>query len=791
MSELTFPFWAVFQVLENRLSLAEALGFPEVSRLGAGRDRLLHVLRENVRRLLEADALPRLHRRQRTTAPTAVQFVVRVEPEPRASGWREPLALRFDGLRWSHGKDAVIVFIPTLGIEVLAARSDDLNTLVESEIRSALTRGQALILPRLVMLQRVTHIDLKQDFAQVKLQSPKARVLAAELGEENKPSILRQIGTDLRKEPPEPYLAYGNVFALLGEMLGSAPPRSVLLVGPAGVGKTAAVRELVRRRGDYQLKKTPFWATSGARLVAGMSGYGMWQERCQQLVREASRRRAILHLGNLVELMNVGKSEHNTLGVASFLRPYLARGEMVAIAECTPEQLPVLEREDPHLLDVFQRLALPEPDVEHGREILQHCALHARTDVRQSLPDETLDTLDRLHRRFATYSAYPGRPLRFLRNLLHDHPSAANIAPADIIRAFTRETGLPQVLLDPEQQLDLADTRQWFEQRVVGQPEAVDLIVDLLATTKAGLTRPGKPIAGLLFIGPTGVGKTEMAKALAEFLFGSRLRITRLDMSEFSDTAAVQRLVGFSSDEGLLTAKVREQPFTVLLLDEFEKAHPLFLDLLLQILGDGRLTDAGGRLANFCNTVVILTSNLGSESYQQGALGFSGASDRQHAQAERDSARAHFEREVREHVRPELFNRIDRLVPFAPLGTAEIAGIARRHLQRLQSRDGIRSRGVSLRIDDNATAHLARNGFDSRYGARPLLRTVERELLSPLADQVNRYSGGQALEVDVELGADGLQIRMKPCADAGNREFAGSDSATPLSIAEQCVQFRR
>src|SRR6266478_6350482 len=158
MSELTFPFWTVFQILENRLSVAEALGFSEISRLGANRERLLHVLRENVRRLVEADALPQLHGRHRAVAPAAVHFIVNVEPAAGTSSWREPLALRFDGLSWRHGKDAVIVFLPMLGIEVLAARSEDLDIVVDTEIRAALARSQALTLPRLVMLQRVAHL---------------------------------------------------------------------------------------------------------------------------------------------------------------------------------------------------------------------------------------------------------------------------------------------------------------------------------------------------------------------------------------------------------------------------------------------------------------------------------------------------------------------------------------------------------------------------------------------------------------------------------------------------------
>src|SRR5262245_12589833 len=254
-----------------------------------------------------------------------------------------------------------------------------------------------------------------------------------------------------------------------------------------------------------------------------MSGFGMWQERCQALCREASKAKAILHLGNLVELVEVGKSEHHSQGIASFLRPYLGRGDLLVLVECTPEQLPLLERQDPHLLRVFAEIRVEEPSRERGQAILASYALRgalSRPAPRAEQPSDpaALHALDRLHRRSATYPAYPGRPLRFLRNLLADQQPDSVLTGSAVTTAFARETGLPLFLLEDSVRLDLAEARRWFAARVIGQPEAVDLVVDLLATVKARLTRPRKPIASLMFIGPTGVGKTEMAKALAEFL---------------------------------------------------------------------------------------------------------------------------------------------------------------------------------------------------------------------------------------------------------------------------------
>src|SRR5262249_31600234 len=236
------------------------------------------------------------------------------------------------------------------------------------------------------------------------------------------------------------------------------------------------------------------------------------------------------------------------------------------------------------------------------------------------------------------------------------------ITETEVYDGFTRETGLPRTMIDPAVPLDLAETHAWFSSRVIGQPDAVNLVTDLLATVKAGLTRPNRPIASLLFIGPTGVGKTEMAKAVAEFLFGSKDRLTRFDMSEYADPIAVRRLVGGAfGSEGLLTAKVREQPFSVLLLDEVEKADGSFFDLLLQALGEARLTDAGGRLADFRNTVVVLTSNLGAESYRKGAAGFTSAGP---TKAE---ATEPFSRAGEQFLGPEMVNPHGRRGPLRPL----------------------------------------------------------------------------------------------------------------------------
>lgn len=484
--------------------------------------------------------------------------------------------------------------------------------------------------------------------------------------------------------------------------------------------------------------------------------------------------------------MEVGKSESNSQGIASFFQPYLVRGDLIAIAECTPEQLSLIERADPHLLEAFYQIRIEEPSIETGKSIMLNYALAFTKNRYAPIDIEGIETIDRLHSRYATYSARPGRPVGFLKNLLRDRRQEKIISVEKITSSFSRQTGLPLFLLEDSIKLDLEEAHRFFTSRVIGQTIAVDLITDLIAIIKARLTRPRKPIASMLFIGPTGVGKTEMAKALAEFFFGDRNRLIRFDMSEYADPVSAMRLTGgvFGS-EGLLTSKVREQPFSVVLLDEFEKADPSFFDLLLQVLGEGRLTDAGGRLADFCNSVVIMTSNLGAESFQRGSIGMIRDS------ASADYAAKHFAKEVQKFVRPELFNRIDRIVAFSPLDQQTILKIAHREIEKLSGRDGIRFQQATLNVAEDVTARLAEKGYDARYGARPLKRAIERDLLVPLSEGINRYSAVAARVADVTVENRRLRVEIKTQTERGRNLYAMGADAGTIQLADRCSRLRR
>ena len=733
--------------------LAEILLWPEITTFGNKAKTLLRQHLSLAERFVRQGDPAELHERQIPDLPEAAQITFVLQPVQRSSAWKESVTLTFPLIIWKHESHR-IAYLPDLGIEVVADTDSDeeLFRRVEEDSRTALLRGgHAKSLLGLALVQRTRRLEVASSSLNLYPESPKERWVRSER-DSDAGSELSNVAVQLEPGRMPPAWHREEMVENLARALTGRRATSVLLIGPPGVGKTAIFQELVRRRDDFGLEGRPFWKTSGARVVSGMSGFGDWQERCQKIALEARETNAILHLGNLAELLEAGRAGGNSDNVAGFFRPKMVKGEILAVLECTADQLAAVEKRDPRVLDGLRQFKVEEPDPETARRILTKVAT-GLLGHEPALPP--LLRVDTLHRRYAGYSAYPGKPVRFLQQLLRRPPAKVLAAepvvftPVQVNEAFSTETGLPLALLEDSIPLDLEATGTWFRDRVMGQDGAVQVVIDTIAMIKARLSRPGKPLASLLFVGPTGVGKTELAKTLAEFFYGSRDRMIRLDMSEYNTPISATRLVSDlgQEQEGILTAQMRDQPFSVVLLDEFEKAHPAVFDLFLQVLGEARLTDGAGRVADFSNALVIMTSNLGAQEYRAGVrLGFGGSG------SVRAGAAEHFIGEAKKRFRPEFFNRIDHIVPFAPLDRDHLRRIVVKELEGLRRRDGIRERQLRLELEPALVDRILERGFDPRYGARPLRRQLGSEVLRRVAENLNESTSREGGEVRVGLG---------------------------------------
>lgn len=701
-------------------------------------------------------ALPEQHEAWTTT--------VSLPPVDRSQNWSEPVTIALDSFRWQLDSGHCVIKIPAVGCTLFGKPHTLHDAEVLEQARMALLR----------VSENLNLLELRQRFASRRFEFHCLRISVplSEAHEKSdgrkkasqQTSTLRASASDLTTAKLPPVFGLDAKATELADHFRGESPQSVLLIGQPGVGKTSLVHRMVTMRSELGLEDRKVWSTSGARIVSGMSGMGMWQQRCAKLIRQAHSTRAIVHLGSLFELLEAGKIDGQP-GVASMVRAAVSRRRLQAIAECTPEQLAFIERNDPMLLRVFTRMELQESGREQIQSILQQYAAACHPHVRFNA--QAIEELERLHSRFATYSALPAAALRLMRtmddriatdaNTPHETaniPSEPNTIDASAVaRAFARQTGLPRFLVDDSMPLDLDQIHQTLSAGVIGQAEPVDLVVNLVATLKARLVRPGRPLASMMFIGPTGVGKTEMAKAIARLLYSDARRMLRIDMSEYATPWAAAKLIGKTGEgDGTLTSPIREQPFSVVLLDEFEKADPAVFDLLLQLLGEGRLTDAQGRLADFRNAVVIMTSNLGVESFRESSFGFGGN--------ESDGWRAHFNREVRKFVRPEFLGRIDRIVPFQPLSKDVVRQVALRELDLLSQRSGLKYSQATLDIDPSAVDLLSELGYQPKYGARPLRRAIEEHVTVPLANALSGLSGDSVYKFRVS--ADGPHIKIAP-----------------------------
>jgi ATP-dependent Clp protease ATP-binding subunit ClpC len=612
------------------------------------------------------------------------------------------------------------------------------------------------------------------------------------------------------------------------EVLSRRTKNNPVLIGEAGVGKTAIVEGIAQRIVAGDVPQT----VAGKRVVqldlagvvAGTRYRGDFEERLKTLIDEIREHgdELIVFLDELHTLVGAGGGggEGGGLDASNMLKPALSRGDLHVIGATTLDEYRNIES-DAALARRFQPILVPEPSVTETVEILRGLrdryeahhqvrftdqALVAAAELADRyltdrfLPDKAIDLLDQAGARVRLRTKTPAANVRELERRLEQlrrdkdqavadeqyeraselrdelgevrgqieaargggqtgTPAVPEVDPDDIAEVVSRATGIPVKQLTEEERDRLMRLEAHLHQRIVGQQDAVRAVAEAVRRSRAGLGDPGRPVGSFLFLGPTGVGKTELARALSEALFGDQDRMIRLDMSEFQERHTVSRLVGAPpgyvgyTEAGQLTEAVRRRPYSVILLDEIEKAHADVFNILLQVLEDGRLTDGQGRTVDFKNTVLIMTSNLGSDliSGGRGVLGFTADGD-QADEVQRDQLREQLMGRLKEHFRPEFLNRIDEIIVFRKLESDQLRQITELLLEETRRR--LHAQNIAVEFTPPAVNWVADHGFQPEFGARPMRRTIQRDIDNQLSRMLldGSLRAGQTVHIDVRDG---------------------------------------
>ncbi|BCJ66671.1 ATP-dependent Clp protease ATP-binding subunit ClpC [Polymorphospora rubra] len=580
-------------------------------------------------------------------------------------------------------------------------------------------------------------------------------------------------------------------------------------------------QKIIKGEVPETLKDKQLYTLDLGALVAGSRYRGDFEERLKKVLKEIrTRGDIILFIDEIHTLVGAGAAE-GAIDAASILKPMLARGELQTIGATTLDEYRKYVEKDAALERRFQPIQVGEPSLAHTIEILKglrdRYEAHHRVTITDAalvaaatladryisdrfLPDKAIDLIDEAGARMRIRRMTAPPDLRDfderIAQVRRDKESAidaqdferaaqlrdkekqllgqkaqrekewkagdldvvSEVDDEQIAEVLANWTGIPVYKLTEEETSRLLRMEAELHKRVIGQEDAVKAVSKAIRRTRAGLKDPKRPSGSFIFAGPSGVGKTELSKALAEFLFGSEDALIQLDMSEFHDRYTVSRLVGappgyVGYDEGgQLTEKVRRRPFSVVLFDEIEKAHPDVFNTLLQILEDGRLTDGQGRIVDFKNTVIILTTNLGTRDVAKAvSLGFQASED---SESNYERMKTKVNDELKQHFRPEFLNRIDDTIVFHQLRQTEILSIVDIMIGRIETQ--LRNKDMSMELTDDAKKYLAKKGFDPVLGARPLRRTIQRDIEDNLSERIlfNELKPGQIVVIDCEGDPD-------------------------------------
>ena len=617
------------------------------------------------------------------------------------------------------------------------------------------------------MLDRGPEDDGKEQEAEGE-EAPQIRIKQVQEEEEKKTSPLEEFGYDITKAAKEgrldPLVGREDEIQRVIQILGRRRKNNPMLVGDPGVGKSAIVEGIAIKIVNGDIPP----ALAGKRLisldlgsiVAGTKYRGDFEKRLKNIINEvASSPDVILFIDEFHTIVGAGGAS-GSLDAANMLKPALARGDIQCIGATTMDEFKKSVEKDGALDRRFQKIVVEHTDIPQSISILTRLKTNYEKHHNVIYTDEAIEACVRMSERYITDRCLPDKAIDAMDEAgskvrLKNPKKTGSVTAEDVAEVISKMTGIPSGRVAENEGTRLMKMKDILKKRIIGQDEAIEKVVRAIQRNRAGIKDPGKPIGTFMFFGPTGVGKTQLAKSLAEYLFDSEDNMIRLDMSEYMEKFNVSRLIGAPpgyvgfEEGGQLSERVRRKPYCVVLLDEIEKAHPDVFNLLLQVMDEGRLTDSTGRTISFRNTIVIMTSNVGSRELEEYGSGVGFSTSSRNVEGNRKSV---VEKAVRKAFPPEFINRVDEQVFFKHLDKDDLEKIIDIELKDLKTR--VKEAGFELTVTAAAKRIVADAGYDPNYGARPLKRAIQRFIEDPVSERIitERIFGGKRSSGKLRVG---------------------------------------
>ena len=608
------------------------------------------------------------------------------------------------------------------------------------------------------------------------------RAVAEEKPEEPQVSPLEEFGYDITKAAKEgrldPLVGREDEIQRVIQILGRRRKNNPMLVGDPGVGKSAIVEGIAIKIVTGQIPP----ALAGKRLisldlgsiVAGTKYRGDFEKRLKSIINEvAANPDVILFIDEFHTIVGAGGAS-GSLDAANMLKPALARGDIQCIGATTLDEFRKSVEKDGALDRRFQKIVVEHTDIPHSISILDRLKTNYEKHHNVIYTDEAIEACVRMSERYITDRCLPDKAIDAMDEAgsmvrLKNPQKTGHVTADDVADVISKMTGIPSGKVAEGEGGKLVKMKAKLQERIIGQDEAIDNVVRAIRRNRAGIKDPNKPIGTFIFFGPTGVGKTQLAKSLADYLFDSEENMIRLDMSEYMEKFNVSRLIGAPpgyvgfEEGGQLSERVRRKPYCVVLLDEIEKAHPDVYNLLLQVMDEGRLTDSNGRTVSFRNTIVIMTSNVGSRELDEygSGVGFNTAGKNVAV-----NRKAVLEKAVKKVFPPEFINRVDEQIFFNPLSREDIEKIIDIELKGLRKR--VREAGFDLKVTAGSKKLVADVGYDPSYGARPLKRAIQRMIEDPVSEHIitERVLSGKGV-----IGHERIKVSLSKDKESTNIEW--------------------